>query len=778
MVAWQEQLDAYRDRHRATGADTGAEAYREGFHAATRRMLHYVDRKWSGLTRDFAQLYYNARDPKVLAGLTDGGAATHVLVVYAPADEAERARIESELNAVREELLGSIREHRVIPVVDEHGIRNFQRRDGALRRSNGQPLPGLVKHAGTKRFEALDDGRKAQLLERFPRIEVRPIPANPADITENSLLYLPHPYVVPGARFNELYGWDTAFVIRALLQSGHYDLAKGMVDNFIYEIEHYGGAVLNGSRSYYLGDPPRSQPPLFTAKALQIAANWERMPESARRGQSMEQWLTQATKAAETYFDFWVKEPHRHAPSGLAQYNARQETPAPEVISSEFHEVSWGEATVRLPHYAIALKGLVEADLGMAGEVEGFTVTPFHVRQYSREAALPETAALLHHTDAFDMYLDETSGIPYAVIHGDTPRTVTLSGTFFRGDRAMRESGFDITQNNGYYGADVIFYLDVGLNALRAKMAREIGEMHALLGDAAAAERWQAEFESIGGKINAHLWDANGNTGPAYRNRLIHAEALSDGHPEFRAYDFATALFPLWAGVATPERAEATIVTMIPRLLTEHGLQTSTHQSGNQWDAPMMWAPLQVVAIETLEKHSYYYTALELSYRYLATLLKDYDKTGKLYEKYEAVGGTSEGVGEFIRAGYNWNVEGFAWTNAAVIETCRAIVRLQHKIRGEELEGPSVLDNFNVRQTGTARAPKDSPGQFLGGPEKMRWLELFADTPDDKARIIANLTPDREGYTPDLPDILPPQFVETVLKLQRAQHRTEAAVQR
>src|SRR5690606_12109315 len=48
------------------------------------------------------------------------------------------------------------------------------------------------------------------------------------------------PFVVPGGRFNELYGWDSYFHLLGLLHDGHLSLARGVVDNFIYEIEHYG----------------------------------------------------------------------------------------------------------------------------------------------------------------------------------------------------------------------------------------------------------------------------------------------------------------------------------------------------------------------------------------------------------------------------------------------------------------------------------------------------------------------------------------------------------
>ena len=83
----------------------------------------------------------------------------------------------------------------------------------------------------------------------------------PEDLPAPGLLYLPNPYVVPGGRFNEMYGWDSYFILLGLEADHHEALAKGIVDNFLFEVEHYG-AVLNANRTYYL---TRSQPPFLTS---------------------------------------------------------------------------------------------------------------------------------------------------------------------------------------------------------------------------------------------------------------------------------------------------------------------------------------------------------------------------------------------------------------------------------------------------------------------------------------------------------------------------------
>ena len=75
----------------------------------------------------------------------------------------------------------------------------------------------------------------------------------------SSFLQLPHPYVVPGGRFGELYYWDSYFTLLGLAGETTGPRVRDMLENFAYLIDTYGH-VPNGTRSYYLG---RSSPPVF-----------------------------------------------------------------------------------------------------------------------------------------------------------------------------------------------------------------------------------------------------------------------------------------------------------------------------------------------------------------------------------------------------------------------------------------------------------------------------------------------------------------------------------
>src|SRR5437588_5089750 len=139
------------------------------------------------------------------------------------------------------------------------------------------------------------------------------------------LLYLKNKYVVPGGRFNEMYGWDSYFIIRGLLRDGRVELARGMVENFFFEIEHYG-AVLNANRTYFL---TRSQPPFLTSMILAV---YEAQKAAGKQDVA---WLSRAYNFASKDHDTWVREPHLAGDTGLSRYFDFGEGPVPEGLQDE-----------------------------------------------------------------------------------------------------------------------------------------------------------------------------------------------------------------------------------------------------------------------------------------------------------------------------------------------------------------------------------------------------------------------------------------------------------
>ncbi|MGE5315943.1 MAG: trehalase family glycosidase [Acidobacteriota bacterium] len=135
------------------------------------------------------------------------------------------------------------------------------------------------------------------------------------------------PYVVPGGRFNELYGWDSYFIVLGLLADEKTALARSMVDQQVYEINHYG-KILNANRTYYLS---RSQPPFLTSM---VRAVYERLPKN----DSTKAWLHRSIEAAvREYTHVWMG-PDRLLSIGLSRYFDTGRGPCPEVEPGHYDD--------------------------------------------------------------------------------------------------------------------------------------------------------------------------------------------------------------------------------------------------------------------------------------------------------------------------------------------------------------------------------------------------------------------------------------------------------
>jgi alpha,alpha-trehalase len=117
------------------------------------------------------------------------------------------------------------------------------------------------------------------------------------------------PFVVPGGRFNEMYGWDSYFIAMGLLLDDKLELAIAIAENFKYQIDHYG-KILNANRSYYLS---RTQPPLYTS--LIVAIVKKSKPEAS--------WIAKHLNTViKEYQSVWMEEGKRLTPNGLNRYKA------------------------------------------------------------------------------------------------------------------------------------------------------------------------------------------------------------------------------------------------------------------------------------------------------------------------------------------------------------------------------------------------------------------------------------------------------------------------
>ncbi|MFA5140112.1 MAG: trehalase family glycosidase [Elusimicrobiota bacterium] len=137
------------------------------------------------------------------------------------------------------------------------------------------------------------------------------------------------PFVVPGGRFNEMYGWDSYFIVLGLLADGRVDLAKAMVDNHVYQIRHYG-RILNANRTYYL---TRSQPPFLSSM---LRETYARLPKDEK---SLA-WLKEGLDAViQEYGAVWTSPPRALEPYGLSRYFDDGTGPCPEVEPGHYDAI-------------------------------------------------------------------------------------------------------------------------------------------------------------------------------------------------------------------------------------------------------------------------------------------------------------------------------------------------------------------------------------------------------------------------------------------------------
>jgi alpha,alpha-trehalase len=216
----------------------------------------------------------------------------------------------------------------------------------------------------------------------------------------------------------------------------------------------------------------------------------------------------------------------------------------------------------------------------------------------------------------------------------------------------MRESGFDPSNRFGPFSADIIHYNPVCLNSLLYLMETQTAEILEILGNHKDAVKWSGRAQQRAGKINQLTWDAE--KGLYFDYDFVHKRV--------RRYPFLTTFYPLWAGIASQDQADR-VVRNLALFECPGGLQTSTHHSGDQWDAPFGWAPLQWIAVQALRRYGHRAEADRISKKFLALTVNEYQKHGTIVEKYDVVHLRAD-IDQGILFGYRTNEAGFGWTNA------------------------------------------------------------------------------------------------------------------
>lgn len=452
---------------------------------------------------------------------------------------------------------------------------------------HGMPVPTDVAHL---RDSGVTIAHLPRHIKNLGDVKSSGLPAQ-------GLLYLPHPYVVPGGMFNEMYGWDSYFIIRGLLEDGQVDVARGMAENWFFEIEHYG-AILNANRTYYL---TRSQPPFLTSAVRGIH---DRTHD--------DRWLARAYAYAVRDHALWTRAPHLAGTTGLSRYFDVGEGPIPEMGAHE--------------NYFQQVAAYVLTHPGSAG--------------YVRPGSAPPGKSVL---PTYTMSVCEKEVC-------SKPAQIHLTADYFKGDRAMRASGFDVSFRFGPFSGATHHYAPVCLNSLLYKAERDLAHFARILHRDADARSYEASASARASAMRKYLW--NPRLGMFFDYEFTRNRQST--------YRYATTFYPLWAGLATPQEA-ASVARRVTVFEQPHGLAMSDVKSGAQWDLPFGWAPVHLLAVEGMQRYGLREPALRIARKWNDTILRNFRRDATIREKYDVVSGSSD---TRIDVGYSQNVIGFGWTNA------------------------------------------------------------------------------------------------------------------
>lgn len=385
-----------------------------------------------------------------------------------------------------------------------------------------------------------------------------------------TLISLPHPYVVPGGRFREMFYWDSYFTIIGLLHSNQDQLALDMIRNFAYLVETFGH-IPNGNRTYFLS---RSQPPFF-AEMLKVYSQ-------------------------------------KHGVSSIIEF-----LPA---LEKEY--LYWTADSKNVSQSKIAINKSVWANGSILNRYTGTLTTP-RAEAYDKEYK-------------WSLALNEE-----------------LRPTFHQNLRAACESGWDFTSRwfadeKNKTTVQCENFIPVCLNSLLYNCEKELADLYRSQSNTKKANKYDKLAVSRKKAILNYCWSQQQNIFNDYN--FITQKSNS-------VLSLAT-VYPLYFGISTQKQADQVAKVIQDKFLMKGGVLTTLNTTGEQWDAPNGWAPLQYLAVMGLARYGHNELATTIAKRWLALNEKEYLAEGKMMEKYNVENLDLPGGG-----GNYTNQDGFGWTN-------------------------------------------------------------------------------------------------------------------
>lgn len=430
--------------------------------------------------------------------------------------------------------------------------------------------------------------------------------------TTGELSMIGYPYAVPGGRFNELYGWDSYMIALGLLEDGKSNVARGMVEHFIFEIEHYG-KILNANRSYYLC---RSQPPFLTDMAIQVfrKIGGKSNPDAVH-------FLKRSFRAAiKEYKTVWMSSPRLDPETGLSCYHPRGIGIPPETEVDHFD-------SLLSPYYKKYHTTREEfARMYNNGEVREPDLDEFFLHDRAVRESGHDTTYRFENICA---YL----------------ATIDLNSLLFKYENDIADVIEDFFENQYKDPYD---------------------------GTVSNAQHWRDLAAKRKIAITKYMWDDE--TG-FFFDYNIKSKSKHTYESATTLWALWAGLATKEQAKATVEKAIPRLEVLggIVACTERSRGPLSIKRPSRQWDYPYGWAPHQILAWRGLSEYGYVGTATRLAYRWLYIMTKAFvDYNGIVVEKYDVTKGNDPHrvTAEYGNQGADFKgvaKEGFGWVNSSYV---------------------------------------------------------------------------------------------------------------
>ena len=271
---------------------------------------------------------------------------------------------------------------------------------------------------------------------------------------------------------------------------------------------------------------------------------------------------------------------------------------------------------------------------------------------HRRVVAMPDGAKLNRYWDDADAPRDES----YREDTELARRSGRIPAQLYRDLRAAAESGWDFgsrwfADGRSLETINTTEIIPIDLNSLLFGLEGAISAGCERAHDASCVTEFTHRAAARREAVNRYLWDAAAGVYRDYRwVKQAQVPRIS-----------AATLYPLFAALATQPQATAVATAVSRDLLRSGGIVTTPVESGQQWDAPNGWPPLQWIGVSGFRRYSISPLAETLACRWMANVNRVYGESGKLVEKYDVVAtGRPGGGGEYP------SQDGFGWTNGVM----------------------------------------------------------------------------------------------------------------